>query len=248
MTPAYIWVRTTVDWADERAFLAQLPPAFRPQVDLWNATFDVPFREFRREVSRIAQLNLSRVAQAVVAPLHEIPDGALVLPVDDDDWFAPDVAAVLEGQEDPRVCGYFWASSFIEVPIDFRHRLGLLCRALFPRTPPRWLCTTNNYAVVMGPETRGLLELHTSASRWFSGAGAARVNKIERRLSLQNRTLASQTSLGVRRSPITRRALLRKFRRYESLYDAPPPEPDLAWSEPYLKMMASLMGALRPKV
>jgi hypothetical protein len=59
---------------------------------MWNQTFDLPYHVFRQRVRRIAELNLQRVENAVRARWDEIPDGALVAPVDDDDWFAPDSA------------------------------------------------------------------------------------------------------------------------------------------------------------
>lgn len=242
----YLWVRATANWEDEGAFLAQLDPAFKPKVDLWNATFDIPYHRFRHEIRRIAQMNLARVESAAVLPWHEIPDGALVAPVDDDDWFAPNLARVLESANDAQAVGYFWTSSFVEVPINFGHRLGLLRRALFPSTSPRWICTTNNYAVVKRPDTRPLLEKHTVASERFAGRDAARVRRIDQRLSVMNRTLASQTSLGFLRPRIRRAELLRKLRRYRTLYTAPL-VPELAWCQPYREMMADLMRSLRVK-
>src|SRR5262249_10505011 len=148
------------------------------------------------EVRRIAESNLARVENAAVLPWDEIPDGALVAPVDDDDWFAPDLARALERAYDAQTLGYFWTSSFLEVPIDLGHRLGLLRRTLFPSTPPRWICTTNNYAVVKHRDAKPLLEKHTVASAHFAGVDAGRVRRLDGRLSVMNRTLASQTSLG----------------------------------------------------
>jgi hypothetical protein len=238
----YIWVRATASWDDEQAFRAQLDPAFAVKVEVWNATFAMPYRSFRHEIRRIARLNLSRVLDAAVAPWDEIPDGALVAPVDDDDWFAPDLARVLAVQE-PATTGYFWTSTFLEVPIDLGHRLGLLRRRIFPATPPRWLCTTNNYALVKHPDSKPLLAKHTLASAHFARAGGA-VRQVARRLSVMNRTLASQTSLGFLRTTISPAALRRKYRRYRALYATPLP-PDLAWCEPYRAMMAGLMRELR---
>jgi hypothetical protein len=242
----YIWVRATASWDDEHAFLAQLAPAFKPKVDVWNDTFDIPYHLFRHEVRAIARLNLALVKDAVVASWDEIPEGALVAPVDDDDWFAPDVARVLASAHDPRALGYFWTSSFVEVPIDFGHRLGLLRRAVFPGTPPRWICTTNNYAVLKSADARPVLEKHTVASERFGGADAARVRRVAGRLSVMNRTLASQTSLGFLRPTVRRAELLRKYRVYRALY-AKPLAADLAWCAPWMAMMAALMRRLHVK-
>lgn len=241
----YLWVRTTTDWDDERAFLAQLDPAFKPKVDVWNDTFDMPYHLFRSEVRRIARRNLSRVEGATVAAWEEIPDGALVAPVDDDDWFAPHLAHAIQRARCPEAMGYFWTSSFLEVPIDFGHRLGLMRRAVFPRTPPRWICTTNNYAALKVAETSLVLTKHTVASDWFV-ANEPRVRRIDQRLSIMNRTCASQTSLGFLRPTIRRAELLRKYRRYRELYSAPL-APELAWCRSYVERMHDLMSRLGVK-
>ncbi|MBY0276741.1 hypothetical protein K2Z84_15475 [Candidatus Binatia bacterium] len=239
----YLWVRATASWADEQAFRAQLDPAFAAKVAVWNETFTLPYHLFRHQVREIARLNLSRVEGAVVAPWEEIPDGALVAPVDDDDWFAPDLAHALAGAHDREAIGYFWTSSFLEVPIDFGHRLFLLRRALFPATPPRWLCATNSYAALKRPDTELLLQKHTVASARFAAADRPHVRRLERRLSLMNRTLASQTSLAFVRPTIRRRELLRKHRAYRKLYERPV-SGELAWSVPYVRSMADLMQQL----
>jgi hypothetical protein len=242
----YLWVRSTASWSDEAAFRAQLDPAFARKVAVWDDTFGLSYREFRREVYRIAQWNLSNVRDAVVAAWDEIPEGALVAPVDDDDWFSPDVAGALARACDPEALGYLWTSSFLEVPIDLGHRLFLWRRSLLPRTPPRWLCSTNSYAARKQPDTALLLQKHTVASERFAGPDAARVRRIDERLSLMNRTLASQTSLAFLRPVLRRAELLRKARRYRRLYERPL-RSDLAWARPYADGMSELMRRLRVK-
>jgi hypothetical protein len=238
----FIVIRQTTDWGDERAVRAQLPDGIRPAVELWDATFDVPFHVFRRELTRIATVNLSRIPGAVCAPHEELPAGSIVVPCDDDDWFSPEMAATLEGAADGRHLGYYWPSRFIEVPISLPHELGLIRRALFPRTPPKWLCTTNNYAVVMEDGAGPLIGSHVKASRWFV-ANPHAVKRLDRHLSVMNRTLASQTSL---RRVASRAGLLRKCRRYQRLYRKPIPQ-ELAWCEPYVAMMRDLMDELRAR-
>ena len=87
----FIWVRTSIDWSDEAALPSLVKPEFLTKLELWNETFSIPYSRFRHEVCEIARLNLSRVERALVRPWDEIPEGAVVLPVDDDDWFAPDI-------------------------------------------------------------------------------------------------------------------------------------------------------------
>ncbi len=237
----YIAVRKTLDWTDETSFRAQIPQEVRAGIELWNKTFRMPYHHYRAELKRIAQLNLSRIQGAIVGSPGDVPDGAIAVPVDDDDWFSPDLAKTLENGWDDRM-GCYWPSRFLEVPISFPHRLGLIRKFLFPSTKPRWLCTTNNYAVRYCPETADLVRSHIRASRWFL-SHPSDIAKIGTPLSLMNRTLASMTQL---RSEPSRALLLRKYRRYRKLYAGPAPS-DLSWCEPCLDRLRDLHAQLRPR-
>jgi len=237
-----IWVRATLDYDDEHAFNAELRDNFRGQVALWDSVFEMPYRVFRSRLRAIARENLARVDGARVSAWEEIPQGALVLPCDDDDWFRPDVATVLQRELRPGVTGLRWTSSFLEVPTDWRHHLGIWRRRVQgPR--PMFLCTTNNYALFASQESRGLLVSHVQASHWVGEQPDGSVLRLKDRLSLMNRTLASQTTLGVLGSPISRRRLLRKLARYRRLYERPL-APALAWAQPYADRMGELMEDL----
>ncbi|HEX8120806.1 MAG TPA: hypothetical protein VF549_06000 [Solirubrobacteraceae bacterium] len=239
----HIWVRTDVPWEDEAAFAAQIPERMRPLVDLWNATFALPYHRFRAELRDIARESLAAVAGATVSEWDAIPAGALVLPVDDDDWFAPDAATVLSRERAAGDEGLRWTSTFLEVDIDLAHTLSKNVRRALPGVGQKWICTTNNYAVVKADGARTLCASHVAASRWVERD--APVRALERRLSVMNRTLASQTSLRRHRSPIDRPGLLRKRARYEALYERweRPPE-DLAWTRPHVARMRALMARL----
>jgi hypothetical protein len=240
----YIWTRRAPKWEDWEAVQAQLPRQMTSKVELWNDTFNIPFHLFRHRVRQIAELNVSRVERAVSAPWDEIPDGSLVLPVDDDDWFAPHVATVLAAEHEARGTGYYWISRFIELPINFPHRLGLIRRRILPRTPPsRFVFTTNNYALPKEPETKLLLDRHAHASEVVEKGAAGPLKKLEQNLSVMNRTLGSQTSLAY----VTRRSqLIWKYHRYKALYRRLEMR-ELPWCRPYLEMMADLMDELKPK-
>ena len=237
-----------MDWEDEEAFWAQVPRNFKPRAELWNATINMPYHLFRHRVKRIGELNRSRVDSAVQAGWDEIPDGARVVPVDDDDWFAPNLADVLK-REWVSERGVSWTGSWIGVTSVLEHRLHLIRRALLPFTSSYLTCESNNYAVVKGPRSKPLLADHDVASAWFDGPGRDRVKRIGRRLSVNNRTLGSQTSLRPtpRRGELDRARLLRRLRKHKRLYHRRPWGLGLEWSRPYLAMMADLMDELEPR-
>ena len=244
----FIVIRQTVDWANAAAFDAQLPPQLRQTIDTWNRTFTIPYHLFRYRVRRIAEANLAGVKAARVMRWEDVPVGGLVLPVDDDDWFAPDIAEILTSlrAEAPHSLGFRWESSFLETPIDIGHRLYLLMRRMF-RLAPLWFCTTNNYAIVKSAETEPLFLSHILASHWFL-AHRDRVSEADRRLSLMNRTFASRTSLSLMRPeetrPVSRAWMVRKYHRYRRLYERSLPA-GLNWAEPSVAAMRQLMKELR---
>ena len=92
----YIVVRQTTEWGNEAVVRAQLPERIRHPVGLWNSTFALPYHVFRQELTRIAQINRSRIPGALCVPRAEVPAGATVVPTDDDDWFVPGLATTLE--------------------------------------------------------------------------------------------------------------------------------------------------------
>jgi len=243
----YICIRKTVNWANEAEFWSQLPSEFKPTVQIWNQSFNIPYHVFRHRVREISRLNIAAIRNAVCLDWKDVPDGELVLPVDDDDWFAADVGIALEKARDERRRGYRWDSSFLEVPIDFGHRLHLLKRRLF-RTPPKWMCTTNNYAVLKSHHSEPLFRSHIRASEWFQ-SHPEDVEEVGRGLSIMNRTLASRTSLALMCPEtckvIRQRTLLRKYWKYRALYRRPPVT-ELAWCGPYVRMMDDLMNELLP--
>jgi hypothetical protein len=237
-----IWVRATLDYDDAAAFAAQLRPAFREQVALWDALFTMPFRVFRSRVRAIARSNLELVEGAVVSSWDDIAEGELVLPCDDDDWFAPCAAAAVAAAAEPDAPGVRWASSFLEVPVDWRHQLGIWrARVLGPRA--RFICTTNNYALRKSSAGSELLDSHVRAGRWVRAQPPGAVPALDDRLSLMNRTLASQTSLGWLDGPRGRRNLVGKLPRYRALYRRRLP-PGLAWAQPHADAMRALMDEL----
>ncbi len=246
MQLVYIWVRRTLDWNDEAVAFAGVDERMKPKVQLWNETFTMTYQRFRCRVSGIAELSHSAVHGAVCADWDDIPDGATVLPVDDDDWFAPETAYVLEREMAPPVSGLVWPARWIQVPLDSRHRRHQIRTRLLPFTTTDWTCSTNNYALVKSADTEIFARSHVKASGWFDDQleqPDATIRRIGDRLSVANRNLASQTSLGHWGPTISGPALLDKLRHYKRLYRRAPRR-DIAWCSPYLQLMDELMAEL----
>ena len=245
----YVWVRRTLDWRDEEAFRAQLEPKFAPRVDLWNRTLDPPFHLFRHRVREIARASLAACEGVAVVCWDQIPEGEVVVPVDDDDWLAPSIGHELgrDAAANPEAPGWRWPGTWLEVPTNAGHRLYLARRRLLPFLPERWYCSTNNYALRKGPESLGPATSHMQATNLFMPlrrAGELRV--LDRPLSAVNRTLASQTSLRPLADEMTRGQLLRRLRAYRRLYARPVPE-RIRWAEQYVEAMATLMDGVSVK-
>jgi hypothetical protein len=244
----FVCVRPSIDWTDEAAVDAQLIPEFRPKRATWDALFTVPYHAFRARLTEIARENLARIRGATVAPAAAAPEGALVVPVDDDDWFAPDLAERLAAAYDPQRRGYHWRQRVLQARLPG----NALSRLLRGRRDPlrddheRFVCGSNNYAVVYEGAWKGLLASHAQASRYFT-AHPDRVRAIDTTASIQNRNLSSQTVMGWRKPAISRGRLLRRWRRHRRFYREVELPPDLLWARPHVDAMARLMDALQPR-
>jgi hypothetical protein len=245
----HVVVRRTLDWADEASVEAGLVPTFRAKYDAWNSFFAMRYAEFRRRLHEIARASWSRVEGAVVVALEDVPPGAPFAPVDDDDWFAPDLAARVGEAHDPDVRGWRWTCHVLE-PV--RRRRPWLGGLLGPRRPtrhavvaPAFLCETNGYALANEPSWRDLRTRHSEASARFA-AEPGRVRHLARVLAIQNKSLASQTVLDYRSPTVSPDFLRRRLRRYRRFYRPSALPPGAEWARPHVEAMADLMDDLRP--
>lgn len=247
----YICIRRTLDWRDEAAFDAQLDPAFRPKVDVWNATFSISYHLFRHRLKAIAQSNLHRVDGATIADFAQVPPGELIVPVDDDDWFAPDLVLRLRRAYTPAARGYLWRRDVLAPPRTVSRRsrpnvrtgLGWIRARVFGPPADPVICKTNNYAFRNLPEASQLPRDHMTASEYFT-AHASEIQRIHATLGVQNRNLASQTALGWKRPMLERDELIASFWRYRRLYRSRGIRTEIGWARPYIEDMAELMDEL----
>jgi len=237
----YICIRRTLDWHDEAASAALLRPDLRPKVEVWNATLEPSYYLFRDRLKQIAQANLARVENAVQAPLADVPRDAIVIPMDDDDWLAPELANRLAEQYDPAASGYLWIRDVVAPRVPLRTRAWYWLW--------RWTasaCATNNYAIPNRPGVAELVSHHVRAGRYFD-ANRSRIKRMRRILSIQNRNLASRTAMGWRRPSITRDELVDSVDRYRALYSSRELPDELGWARPCMAQMDELMKQVRVK-
>ena len=240
----HICVRRTLPWHDEAAVAAALVPGMRPRVELWHATFNLRYAAFRLRLTRIARENLGRIENAKLTRLEQSPPGVLVVPVDDDDWLSPEIGSRLIAERDPSLQGFHWNRYILEAPR--RRRRWPWARPRRAADTSRHTCGSNNYAVRNLPELAATIPNHERASEHFD-ANPRRVKRLDAWLSLQNRNLASQTTLGRRVAGFTRDDLIEEFQRYRALYSRLRLPREIAWAQPCVTAMAELMHELRLK-
>jgi hypothetical protein len=241
-TVIYICMRRTLDWQNKAAVDAGVIAGFRPKLETWNLTFNIPYHEFRQRLKSIAQLNWDRVENASCITYNEAPPGALLVPVDDDDWFSPDLANNLREAFNPSIVCYRWIRHILEPE---RHRRSIKGRIKELLTG-KVIFATNNYGIRNFPQLAAFVASHMQASRHFQDNPGA-VKYLPVALSIHNRSLASQTVLRMRQPTISRDELIESFGRYRMLYARTRLSRALGWAAPYVAMMSELMNALKPR-
>jgi hypothetical protein len=234
----HVCIRQTLDWRDPALVEARILPAFRPKLRAWNATFTLPYHAFRQRVRVIAEQNLGRVEGAVHTRLEDVPAGDLIVPIDDDDWLAPGLVTQLRWAHDAAATGYLWTRAALEhVPrwVKIRRRLAVMAGRR-----ERFVCKTNNYALVNEPRLASLALDHVEASGYFE-AHPSSIRRIPATLAVQNRSLGSQTTLAWGRPTIAPGELVALLRRHRALYASWTPPAGLEWAAPCVAAMRELM-------
>jgi hypothetical protein len=242
--PIHICVRATLDWRDEALVRAQILPRFRAKFETWNATLTMPYHVYRQRVKEIAELSLARVEGAERSRFEDVPMGHVVIPVDDDDWFAPDLAARLAREQTEGITCFLWRQMIIERSKRIR-KTYLRLAALVGRGD-RVICKTNTYAFVNAPGMKSVALSHELASTHFL-AHPASVRRIPARLAVQNRHLGSQTTLRQRRPTVAPERLVELLALHQARYRAWRLPGDLQWAKPYVDLMTELLHEVRAK-
>lgn len=241
MTPPLIVRRQSQPWdrltreayrEHSRAFCRSIDrPAdqMNDVVDAWDGCFGISFFETRQAMKEIAEAALANVRGAVsveessFSPAAERP---LVF-VDDDDWFAPDLADHL-GQ----VAG-FDGLLWTHVAVGFENRV----QRFVPGTTD-WWCYTNNYAV--SPEFARLHGIAHVTQHWIADRTfrTLRLRRLEAPLSVANKHPASvvfleRTLSGPPSASELRRVVSGFVRGLEAIEDTE--LQGLEWARPHLE-------------
>ncbi|MGE0702596.1 MAG: hypothetical protein AB7F99_12220 [Vicinamibacterales bacterium] len=239
----HIWVRRTLDWRDDALVAEQLVPEVRPFVEVWNATFAMRYNVFRQRMKDVAALSLSRVEGAqITARFEDIPDGAMLVPVDDDDWFAPDLAHRLLNAYDTEARGYSWNRELIEP----QSRLLGLRRtvARWRERPTKYTCKTNSYALRKDPGVQPFALLHKRAGTYFD-TYSREIRRVDGTLGVQVRNPASWSESRRANCEPTAEWFRQLSGRYRQTYAGWRLRSDVRWAQPYLAQVAELMRELQ---
>lgn len=221
------WARLDHSYLDTTTWMDQIlgrPPGFTKSfIELWDATFNVPFFEVRHELKQIAQRTLFAVRDAEVVPVSAVtrwPPAGLMFFTDDDDWYAPDIVASVTPYSSGRDCVSWpaWRFNGWFVPRD---------DVVF---------ASNGYAVTarapLGRNWRPRVFMHGRAYTTVARSALSHC-EVPSRLSVLNRHPASAIAI---RDAITelpgRDGLVASMDDYLERAEAPRPTPrDAVWAE-----------------
>ncbi|MFV0442077.1 MAG: class I SAM-dependent methyltransferase [Planctomycetaceae bacterium] len=265
--PVVLYVRTNLDWETltEESFLRQEECANSVRamsadqkqtllhaIQLWNRTFGVSYFAYRQRLKEIAELNWTRIRNLDLVvrrqdlfTVVEHLDRFIVLPVDDDDWFHPDVADILRRHWRPDVDAFHWPDGlYRSVPFQDRFDQTAAQDRLVVR---HWAgdFATNGYALTRTGVSRcnvqtrrRVLAFHWAAGKTFHQPGFTRC-WIDQPLSASNKSLASATNL---KALFHRADVVRNVPHLRRRTTNIPPQ--LRWTQEYVALTEHLNKSL----
>lgn len=180
-----IWERTEINWQsiDMESFFEQGNKIFkryeallRFSIPAWNSAFTLEYPQFRAGLQSIARDNrrdisgvddIIRGESDFAQYIASAADDTIIVPVDDDDWFAPDLAKLKVLFKDNHFRYVIWPQLIIGPK-----RTDYLYRVL--KMPAEDIPQTNNFAFTVGmfkeynyQELEAILPYHTFLGRKF---------------------------------------------------------------------------------
>ena len=131
--------------------------------------------------------------------LDEVPDDAVVVPIDPNDWLAPELARRIEAARDTACIAWHWRREVLSVPHEDGRKGLSLWRRRRRRSEPD-LCGGCNYAITNRTAFAAVIASPHSASDYFAANGNF-VRELPQTLGIENRSLASRSSLAPASTP-----------------------------------------------
>lgn len=112
--------------------------------ELWDATFGTSFFATRQRMKEITQRNLCSLPSVAISTDGFLADSDIGCPIDDDDWFSPELSTRLLGA--PAADTYVW--NHLQFGHAIAHPSDPWTSGFAQRVPTEtYSCWTNNYAV-----------------------------------------------------------------------------------------------------
>lgn len=180
-------------------------------LNIWDSVFKTSYIEFRKCLSNLSKLALKDVKfdNIINQYQYSVPSNDIVVPVDDDDWFHPNIIEVLKNTNANLV--YWNILNNTEGALQFFNPSN---------TKVPFVFETNNHAL-FAPKNKEYILNHTILNRDSKGKG----HYINDSLSLHNRSIASisllgEKLLGHRSNNIIhdkKKALLELYEKYQEI-------------------------------
>lgn len=267
MTRVVVYVRSDVDWEslNEENFFSQERRApgisdeylqkFFVGIQLWNQLYDMSFFEYRRRLRDISAINFDRIVglDAVVRSFETLQrmrwskEPTWVLPIDDDDWYHPELANICR-ENDPNIHHFLYWPTIRLIPVQATDDDEPEYSPQKPFENYKFLLT-NMYAVsnsgiqaVPGLERQGVLTHHGRSIQTVKKYHGDRWNTAEfhQPLALTYKSPASFTQVTWPKTLDQMEAFInsgaRSFERHRMQLPA--------WATPYAKLAGDLLDEL----
>jgi len=223
-------------------------------IEAWNACFGMTFFEGRRRIAEIAKQNWAAVpdVDGIFTSLELAREAAdiddVILPVDDDDWFAPIVVYTLRSLPFGRLV-YWDDVAFESLPLAIIRRTNSEDRR----------CRTNSYATRVKNNSwlMPMLKHHAKVATPKLQDGEIDGTGFSAALSCANKSILSVTQLARRqrrqqkngrtKSDMSRDMWV-SWVHQVAIYKTRPEESDTRWIRPYIDQMQKLYAEILDSV
>ncbi len=120
--PIILGVRSMSDWqVGQNLLTSPWGDGWEKRLQWWDEVFSMPYHTYRFNLQKIAKENWSRIEglDSIVSIRSWQPElfhDAIIVPIDDDDWLAPQICHVIRNQIQPDTTAISWQADRIECP------------------------------------------------------------------------------------------------------------------------------------